>query len=560
MISSRIFLRSGFGLIIFSCFLLSGCQRQPETKKPVQATVVVRLVHDPEVRALLSSAKERFYIDHGKLLDGTALALELIPELNVPAARRLASGELKAEAWITPLKSLADYANARVAPLGAKQVDCKPLFRTPMVIAAPAQLVSQLHAEDGQVSWNALLEQLRSEGDLSGNNPIGYSHGFPEYSASGPMALTFLARLASGARATDTGSGAMDVTSNDPLSDAVITQLKSWQRLVSHYSMSESYLMERVARSNLKRLYFSLASEQQFKLFQRNQRDTTQPLVGLFPEEGTIWNNYQLCMSDAPWVTPAHRAITSSLVDFFGSAEGQALTQSFSFRTIPSVSTESKPTTSVASETAVIREPVPADLGELSGAQMGEFLTRWSPEIMKPGALMIVLDASGSMEGESLRSAKDSLRNLLPRLSERDDIGLMTFASETKSRLPVGTKLSDIFNSLDSARAVGGSAAYDALKVGIDALSAPTLNGYRRTLLMITDGEGDNSELSLQGIQDYLSSRLARYDINVLIVGLKREGAGFADFEKIARGINGYFKEATAADLVSVIQDAMRNI
>ncbi len=512
---------------------------------PVQPTVVVRLVHDPEVRALLSSAKDTFYNNNRVLPDGTSLALELIPELNVSASRRLSSGDLKAEAWVTPLRSLADYANSNVAPLGAKQTECRPLFRTPMVIAAPATLASQLRPIDGQVSWNALIDQLRTESGSSGNSPIGYSHGFPEFSASGPMAINFLARLASGAR-VGAESDRKSSSDEDVLKESLIRQLQEWQRLVSHYSLSEGYLLERVSRSSLKRLYLSLASEQQLKLFQRNQRDDAPKLVGLFPEEGTIWNTYQLCQSDAPWVTAAHRTIIAQFADFFSSGEGSLLPEKFGFRSLAPTSSST--------------ERVPGDLGELSGKQLGELLSRWPKEIMKPGALMVVLDGSGSMEGDALRAAKESLRNLLPRLNARDKVGLITFASETKKSIPVGAKIDSIFSAIEELRAVGGSAAYDALKVGVDGLSAPGLNGYRRTLLMITDGEGANSELSLQGIQDYLSSRLSRYDINILVIAIKRDGANYSDLERIARASNGYFRTATAAELVTVIQDAMRNV
>jgi Ca-activated chloride channel family protein len=205
-------------------------------------------------------------------------------------------------------------------------------------------------------------------------------------------------------------------------------------------------------------------------------------------------------------------------------------------------------------------ERVPGDLGELTGKQLGELLTRWPKEIMKPGALMLVLDSSGSMEGEPLRASKESIRNLLPRLDPRDQVGFLTFGSDVKDRLAVGTKLQSIFEALDAVQPVGGSSAYDALKAGMDELSAPSLNGYRRTLIMITDGEGLNSELSLQGIQDYLSSRLSRYDVNIQIIALKREGADFSDLEKIARGVNGYFRAATAAELMGIIQEAMRNV
>ena len=525
------------------CSALTGCQSGQEENKPIQANVVVRLVHDPEVRALLSAVKERFYLQGNTLSDGTPFALELVPELNVPAARRLASGDLKAEAWITPLRSLAEYVNQSVAPLGAAQVECRPLFRTPMVMVAPAHLVGQLRASDGQVSWTSFIEQLSVDGGALGNAPIGYSHGFPEFAASGPMVLNFLARLAQGGRATAEPASTLQP---GPIDARMIKQLQDWQRWVSHYSISEGYLMERVARSTLKRLYVSLASEQQLRLFQRNQREDAPKVLGLVPEEGTIWSTYQLCMSDAPWVTAAHRSILSKLGQFFASSEGSSLPASFGFRPVaPAVGST---------------ERVPGDLGELTGKQLGELLTRWPKEIMKPGALMLVLDSSGSMEGEPLRASKESIRNLLPRLDPRDQVGFLTFGSDVKDRLAVGTKLQSIFEALDAVQPVGGSSAYDALKAGMDELSAPSLNGYRRTLIMITDGEGLNSELSLQGIQDYLSSRLSRYDVNIQIIALKREGADFSDLEKIARGVNGYFRAATAAELMGIIQEAMRNV
>ena len=151
---------------------LSGCSDSGQQAVVAKPSVVLRVVHDPEIRALLSNAKEQFYARHGKLGDGTPIAVELVPELNVPAARRLAQGDLKAEAWIAPLSSLAGYANQIAQPLGAKQISCRPIFRSPLLIAVPSGLVPQLQVTDGHVSWRWLMTQLEAGGAADGGEGL----------------------------------------------------------------------------------------------------------------------------------------------------------------------------------------------------------------------------------------------------------------------------------------------------------------------------------------------------------------------------------------------------
>lgn len=155
--------------------------------------------------------------------------------------------------------------------------------------------------------------------------------------------------------------------------------------------------------------------------------------------------------------------------------------------------------------------------------------------------LVIVLDRSGSMQGQKLSDARQAVLRLVDRLTARDRLALVTYSNGVESVLPLVSMDADHRQQAKAAVreifAGGGTNLGGGLQYGIDTLLHTVADGRQRKMILISDG------LANQGITDPLalgrmaSSATARgftisavgvgYDFNeVLMTTIADHGAG----------------------------------
>ncbi|MFM1848459.1 MAG: hypothetical protein RL417_1933 [Pseudomonadota bacterium] len=534
--------------VLCSVPLLLGCERREEPR-PAVKSATVRIVHGPELRAYLSDLKERFYVQNPTLSDGTKITIELVSELGVVAARKLASGELKSEAWVAPSSSLVNLVNSSISGLGAEQVECQPLFTTPIVAATRPESREFFNTSTNRFSWREVFEsKLAQASTAPDTNYLAYSHAAPESSVTGTDSLLLLAYLAA--------NTAGPLTAEGLLGGLTLKRLERFEDVVSNYSMSEAFLLERTARATTKRIRFTLTSEQQLALYNVNRGPGAHPLIALYPEEGSVVQDYQFCVSKADWVTPAHQATLRLFGALLRGPVGREAATAKGFR--------------VPESTGPLRAPLTPEFGvELSapskvfppaeGKAVQALLEHWG-DLKRPAALAVVLDNSGSMEGESLRLSKDFIRNLVARLPDRDKKGLVSFSTTAKVESKFSTDTGDFIRALDPIQSLGGSAVYDGIRTAIELIATSDLQSYRKSILVITDGQDKNSESSVQSLTDTINTKFSQHDVNLIIVAISREDPDFTDLERITRAANGLFREASLARLGAVFQEVQRNL
>lgn len=536
---------------ILACSLLSCQNKQQEDEFPLAPrTVALRIVHDPALRSYLETIKEQFSLAKPALSDGTPITLDYISELGVDAAKKISTGDIKADAWLAPSTSLINYANSRLKNLGARQSNCVQLFSTPVVIATDARNLNAFNAPAQEFSWNALSETklaLDNDGPLA--TRYAYSHGVPDASSTGFDALLQLSFFASADRG-------QSLSLDNLKSDASAKKLSQYEKFISSYSMDETTLLERTANSGSKKVRFTITTEQQVAVFNVNRSDATQPLVALYPEEGAIWQDYNFCLSDADWVTPAQRAALKIFTDFISSPASQLAAKKRGFRPAIVTSADTAPLT----EQYGVKTSLPrSSFLPVSGDVVEYLLAQW-PNLMRPSAVAMVLDASGSMEGAPISEAKDFYRKVLARSASRDLRALVSFNTQPTIDSRFTTDFPALSAKLDTIEALGGSAVYDGLRSGMEVIIGPEANAYRRTILMITDGDDKNSDTSLQMIQDMVSDKFTRYDIKLILIALTRPGADYADLKKIVRSANGIYREGSYDQLNTIFDEVIKNL
>lgn len=121
--------------------------------------------------------------------------------------------------------------------------------------------------------------------------------------------------------------------------------------------------------------------------------------------------------------------------------------------------------------------------------------------------LILVIDTSGSMAGQSMEAAKHALQIAIDGLSETDRFNIVAFDSTTRrlfshSRPAATRSLEQARRFVNALQADGGTEMSAALR---QALANP-IKGYLRQVVFITDGSVGNEEALFGQIQQQLRS------------------------------------------------------
>lgn len=130
-----------------------------------------------------------------------------------------------------------------------------------------------------------------------------------------------------------------------------------------------------------------------------------------------------------------------------------------------------------------------------------------------PGAVVILLDSSGSMSGERLSSAQRAAESYLRALPGDVPAGLVTFSGTPRLAAPLAVERERVHEGVRTAQAQGSTRLYDAIVLGAQTLSrAP---GTRK-MLILSDGEDTDSERSLEEALALLRKYEITADMGVL--------------------------------------------
>lgn len=154
-------------------------------------------------------------------------------------------------------------------------------------------------------------------------------------------------------------------------------------------------------------------------------------------------------------------------------------------------------------------------------------ITHFSSERV-PVSLGIVLDTSGSMEGEKMLAARDALdRFLYDLLGPDDEVFLYRFSYQPRLIHDWTTDRDRLSRALGGIRPRGGTALYDAVA---DAVVLAEEGRHRKkAVVIISDGNDTNSETDIREVQ-----RLIR-ETEVLVYAIGIDGPGQARFGRAPR-------------------------
>jgi VWFA-related protein len=167
-----------------------------------------------------------------------------------------------------------------------------------------------------------------------------------------------------------------------------------------------------------------------------------------------------------------------------------------------------------------------------------------------PVTSMLVLDRSGSMaEEDKIADAQDAARAFVDLMRPGDRTGLITFSSESRTAQDFTASRNDLAEAIGRIRPDGGTALYDSVVAGVDALEHAE---GRRALVVLTDGQdcressscprSSGSRHSLQEAIDYANAK----GQPLYMIGLGQRGS--ADRDGVDEAVLGRLGRDTGGD------------
>lgn len=522
--------------IVLLVLTLSCKGKQEEQPRPKPGLIYLELAIPPEISESIASSLEQFYINNPMLGDGSIIKVKTRIVPAVEAALQLAEGNLKIDLWISS-SPLIGYVNEHIVNLGAKQIECRPLFSTPLVFAVNPRKAAFFGETDHEFSWNSFYNYTFGESKKS-LKEVSFTQPYP----SAQIGLTSLLQLLY-----------LLSNSNEPLTleklqaGPLANSLKELEGYATNYSIDENILLQNLSNIGADANMFTLCSEQALINFNAARGKSWPALIAMYPKEGTVQQDYSICMSDADWVTPGQRIAARELTKFLAERYTQETVLKKGFRPLlpelqigPPISLEYGVTPSLPK----VGVPAPET------AAVSFLMKNWRG-FFKPSAVLMVMDTSGSTEGAPLRVGQEQFRNLMAGLSPRDQLGLISFASINEVRSEFTNEHAQVIAKLDQLVSIGGSSVYDAMKYSIDYMLKAKLDGYRKTLIVYTDGNDRNSNLSLESLLRNTIPEAVNENVNVIIVGVGRE-SNFADLKEIAESAHGFFYQGGLDDMKQI--------
>jgi Ca-activated chloride channel family protein len=341
---------------------------------------------------------------------------------------QIAAGTLQPTVWSPGEAAWVDQLNERwdrAHPTPITSADCAPTVLTPVGLAMWQPMAEALGWPDAPISLQKLIDLANDpDGWATYGHPewgrlrLGHTH--PQYSSAGLLFLTSVIYAITGKTE--------GITPDDIYAPEVEDGLRVLAQNTSKYGMVTTDLLNSMAANGPSFLHATSAFEEGTVRMNLEQAENLRwPLAFIFPEEGTFWSDHPFCILDqSGWVEPEQADAARKFLDFLRGDAMQAAAGDFFVRPL-SPQTPLGPALSAANGTDPAASPatvpdfaIPSP--DVSEAIIDQFLTT-----KRKATVILVLDVSGSMQGEPINTATRATAAFLDRLDPRDRVGILAF-------------------------------------------------------------------------------------------------------------------------------------
>ncbi|HSN77894.1 MAG TPA: VWA domain-containing protein [Anaerolineae bacterium] len=489
------------GIFVFVCLcgivvaLLRSSSSVTETPAVEQDTrdATLTLAYTPDKAALMRTLVDRFNAQELRTADRQPMQVQLVeltPDVMIEEA--LADPSFQAMSpdsslWLDQLDRRWGQAQQAEAGAIAPSLigEAVRYAVSPVVLATWDDVARSLGWPDQPVGWQSIQQRAASD--------PGFRWSHPSTNVASGLLAT-LAEFYAGAGKT------RGLNEQDATAQSTLDYVAAIERTVKFYGEGEAAIMQRIQQEGRNFLYLFVAQEHLVVNYNRqNPRDR---LVALYPSEGTLWADHPLALLETGAVTDNQRQTWRALRDFVQSPEAQQLVLEAGFRPADlSFSLEGSP---IALANGVDPSQPQTTL-QMPGPAVVDVVQNVWQYTKRKANIFLVVDTSGSMEGEKLAAAQAALREFMNQIKgDQERVGLVEFGSTVNNIAPLdelANNRSQIEGSIDSLQAYGNTALLDGVRTAYVRLQQ--INDAERinAIVVMTDGRENNSYTTLRELQ-----------------------------------------------------------
>lgn len=514
-----------------------------------------------------NQAAEQFNQTQPKLEDGKAFYLscqamgsgDVVTAL-VTKAQQLKAGSLKPDSPEFPTLISVDgeiyhsqllYQFNQIFP-GQNYIpqitDAPLLANSPMVFMVPADVAAGIKKQEDV--YKALVK-AKTHKELDANSPtlpIYFVQSAPTRSNSGLQ--TLVAQFAS-----VTGKRPEQLTVADV--QKYQTQIQNIQSKVTRYGVSTDALASDMVKNGS--FWASIASVYESSVIKANSNlQPTQTRYQAIYPRATFTSNIRAILPTAPWVSPDEKAAAEKVIAYLQSPSAQKIATELGLRPgVPGVELGAKFTPEYGVEPNARYDSLRPPQPEVVSAM----LKSWQEFAKKPSQVVVVVDSSGSMQGNKLPAVQNTLRQYVDSLGPKEKIALIDFDSEIRTPVvvdgtPQGKERGLQF--IASLQANGGTRLYDSALYARNWLAGNLRKDAINAVVILTDGEDAGSKINLNQLQQELGKSNFNSDqrIAFFTVGYGNEGEFNPEaLQKIAQVNGGYYRKGNPETISLLMSD-----
>jgi Ca-activated chloride channel family protein len=230
------------------------------------------------------------------------------------------------------------------------------------------------------------------------------------------------------------------------------------------------------------------------------------PLVAIYPEEGTLFSDSPFIVLDTEWVDDDERAAAAAFETFVQLPENQQTVLASGFRPNNAAVPLADP---IVTANGVDPAQPTAELEVPSPDVLVGILESWA-QLRKDARVLLVLDISGSMgelvagsDGKTrLDLAQEAAISALDQFKDSDDVGLWAFSTDLEGPDPnvrelvpigpIGTERETIATAIADQFPTNGTPLYDVTESAYETMVSGYDPAKINAIVLLTDGENDD--------------------------------------------------------------------
>jgi Ca-activated chloride channel family protein len=491
-------------LCVCAAFLLSACG---SVQALVQApSVKVTILYGSEKQAWLDPLVKQYNGAQHKTADGKMIVVEATALGSVESGDMIISGQSQPTVW-SPASGLyipvenAAWRKTHSDDLITGTPD--KLVLSPVVIAMWRPMAEALGWPNKALGWADIAQLAISDKGWAafgyaewGSFKFGHTH--PNYSNSGLVSV-----VAEAYAATNKQRGLTAADLQDPKVQTFMSQVES---SIIHYGTSTGFFADRMFKGGPSYLsaavmYENLVAAQEDARLKGTSSQLS--VVAIYPKEGTFWSDHPYAILNAPWVTAEQKEGAKDFETFLLDKPQQLKAIELGFRPAdPSV-----PLSAPLDADHGVDVQQPKTVLEVPSADVIQAAQTLWRQTKKPVDVTVVLDISGSMGGDKIAAARNSVGQFINLLDDNDRLAINVFNNTITPLTPlttIGPKRADVGRHVSALVEGGGTALYDAVSQAYDEMTTNGDPKHIRALVVMTDGQDTDSS----GTLDELISKI----------------------------------------------------